>query len=451
MSDSGEKAKNAGKSIAKTAIKAKFKIVTLKVRLIGMAIMVAVMVVIFIVMTIIFAFAGSSAASAQANGAMINGIPPVVQSAINSAVAKINQKNPQCGVTVGLLTAIVAYESGLAPRDVTELSKSDDPNYYWRTADRQITTAPDGASRLVTLGPNGDYDYIIRAGQSNGGDRDSGVMDGSSSLDYALGPMQFMPTTFYGSPSGGGPIASDALPLLPQLPEGKVQPNGYGLDGNGDGIANINNLFDATISAANHLCSSTGGTKLSTNGVLDENATLAALQKYGGTTSLQARFELAKAYDNLYQAAAAAQQASGGAVTPGGQGDSPNGPIQLANVPGIGPMNAIAAPQASAMVAAAKASGVTLTGSSYRSNAAQIDLRRQHCGTGYYDIYQKPASSCKPPTAIPGRSQHEVGLAIDFNNCSHRSACFGWLKAHAAVYGFYNLPSESWHWSTTGK
>ncbi|WNG61464.1 M15 family metallopeptidase [Archangium gephyra] len=27
---------------------------------------------------------------------------------------------------------------------------------------------------------------------------------------------------------------------------------------------------------------------------------------------------------------------------------------------------------------------------------------------------------------------------------------FVWLKANAARYGFINLPSEPWHWSTNG-
>ena len=61
------------------------------------------------------------------------------------------------------------------------------------------------------------------------------------------------------------------------------------------------------------------------------------------------------------------------------------------------------------------------------------------------------ASQCTPPTAKPGTSMHEKGLAIDFELCSTRTTtCHTWLAKHAATYGFKNLPSEPWHWSTTG-
>jgi hypothetical protein len=99
------------------------------------------------------------------------------------------------------------------------------------------------------------------------------------------------------------------------------------------------------------------------------------------------------------------------------------------------------------MIVAAAGDGVTLTGGGYRDSAQQIALRQAHCGG---DIYSVPASSCSPPTAIPGTSMHEQGLAIDFDNCSYGSSVYNWLSGHAASYGLYNLPSESWHWSTTG-
>ena len=58
---------------------------------------------------------------------------------------------------------------------------------------------------------------------------------------------------------------------------------------------------------------------------------------------------------------------------------------------------------------AAASSGVNLCGGGYRSSAEQIALRRAHCGTSYYAIYQMPSSQCSPPTAPPGTSMHERG------------------------------------------
>jgi len=99
--------------------------------------------------------------------------------------------------------------------------------------------------------------------------------------------------------------------------------------------------------------------------------------------------------------------------------------------------------------------GIRLTGGGYRSAASQIALRRQNCGTSQWAIYQKPSYQCRPPTARPGRSMHERGLAIDFIHngrgvTSRNSAAFRWLAANAATYDLYNLPSEPWHWSTNG-
>ena len=87
-----------------------------------------------------------------------------------------------------------------------------------------------------------------------------------------------------------------------------------------------------------------------------------------------------------------------------------------------------------------------------REHFRQIELRRQNCGSSYYAIYEMPSGSCHPPTAKPGQSQHQLGLAIDFANCSSRgTACYRWLAANASRFGYYNLPSEAWHWSTTGR
>jgi LAS superfamily LD-carboxypeptidase LdcB len=110
-----------------------------------------------------------------------------------------------------------------------------------------------------------------------------------------------------------------------------------------------------------------------------------------------------------------------------------------------------------ALLDLAAAQGVSLCASSgWRSPQKQIELRRAHCGTSYYAIYQMPSSMCSPPTARPGSSMHERGLAIDFS-CNGGGAirrgnsCWNFLVANAAGFGLYNLPSEPWHWSTTGR
>jgi LAS superfamily LD-carboxypeptidase LdcB len=109
-----------------------------------------------------------------------------------------------------------------------------------------------------------------------------------------------------------------------------------------------------------------------------------------------------------------------------------------------------------ALLDAAAAQGVSLCASSgWRSPESQIALRRAHCGTSNYAIYYMPSSQCNPPTARPGSSMHERGLAIDFS-CNGGGAirrgneCWNFLVAHANDYGLYNLPSEPWHWSTNG-
>jgi septal ring factor EnvC (AmiA/AmiB activator) len=110
-----------------------------------------------------------------------------------------------------------------------------------------------------------------------------------------------------------------------------------------------------------------------------------------------------------------------------------------------------------ALLNAAARDGVSLCArSGWRSSQKQIELRRQNCGSSNYAIYYMPASQCSPPTARPGTSMHERGLAIDFS-CNgggairHGNECWNWLAAHADDYGLYNFPSEPWHWSTSGR
>jgi peptidoglycan hydrolase CwlO-like protein len=108
-----------------------------------------------------------------------------------------------------------------------------------------------------------------------------------------------------------------------------------------------------------------------------------------------------------------------------------------------------------AMLTAADADGMNFGGGGYRDPSAQVSLRRSNCGSSDYAVYSMPASQCSPPTARPGSSMHEQGLALDFTYngsliSSRSNPGFQWLAANAAGFGFYNLPSEPWHWSTNG-
>lgn len=106
------------------------------------------------------------------------------------------------------------------------------------------------------------------------------------------------------------------------------------------------------------------------------------------------------------------------------------------------------ASQVGQMIRDARAAGVSLTGYGWRSPQRTAELRVIN---GCPDVHTSPPSSCRIPTARPGQSMHERGLAIDFQSCWRGSACFVWLSNNARNYGFFNLPSESWHWSTNGR
>lgn len=154
-------------------------------------------------------------------------------------------------------------------------------------------------------------------------------------------------------------------------------------------------------------------------------------------------------------AIAPGQAASGTAIDTNGQPTAPVMRDETVVVHGIRVHTSIAE-NLRALIDDAAADGVTLAGWGWRDPQTQIRLRREHCGTTEYAVYQMPSSQCSPPTARPGRSQHERGLAIDFTYnggsiSTRQNTGFRWLDANAARYGFSNLASEPWHWSTTGR
>lgn len=83
------------------------------------------------------------------------------------------------------------------------------------------TVGFDGRTSGEILGPVLDGDPFAAIPDSEGG-----ALDGNTEWDRAVGPMQFIPTSW-------------------QI---------YGLDGNADGLKDPHNLYDAAYAAAEHLC-----------------------------------------------------------------------------------------------------------------------------------------------------------------------------------------------------
>jgi len=153
------------------------------------------------------------------------------------------------------------------------------------------------------------------------------------------------------------------------------------------------------------------------------------------------------------QAALAARIASTARPGRATRAAAPGGPVGVTSVRGITVATQIAG-QLEELLSAAEADGFVLGGGGYRNSDGQVAVRRSNCGSSAYDVYERPASSCRPPTARPGQSMHERGLAIDFTwngaLISSRNAAFQWLSRNAGRYGLSNLPREPWHWSTNG-
>ena len=111
----------------------------------------------------------------------------------------------------------------------------------------------------------------------------------------------------------------------------------------------------------------------------------------------------------------------------------------------LGTVSSMVSQNVADMITAAKQDGITLTGNgAFRDYEAQKAARIKN---GCPDVDTSPSTSCKVQTAPAGQSEHEKGLAIDFAISDSTSS---WLKQNASKYGFYNLPSEAWHWSTSG-
>ncbi|MEU3524503.1 lytic murein transglycosylase [Streptomyces sp. NPDC038707] len=128
------------------------------------------------------------------------GIPATVLDAYKKAAAELRTTKPGCNMPWQLLAAIGNVESGQA---------------------RGGQVDADGTTLRRILGPQLDGNGFALIP-----DTDGGAYDGNSSYDQAVGPMQFIPSTWAWA----------------------------GRDGNGDGKKDPNNIYDAALAAGHYLC-----------------------------------------------------------------------------------------------------------------------------------------------------------------------------------------------------
>ncbi|MEW2275521.1 hypothetical protein GTY41_10105 [Streptomyces sp. SID685] len=140
---------------------------------------------------------GPGAARTEVNGVTL---PMTVYRAYLAAQAALAKERPGCRLTWAMLAGIGQVESGQA---------------------RDGALTADGRTLTPIIGPalDGSGFAAVR-------DTDDGRLDGDTKWDRAVGPMQFIPSTW-------------AV---------------WGADGNGDGVADPQNMFDAALTTGRYLC-----------------------------------------------------------------------------------------------------------------------------------------------------------------------------------------------------
>ncbi|MFE6287500.1 lytic murein transglycosylase [Streptomyces sp. NPDC057877] len=129
-----------------------------------------------------------------------SGIPGTVLRAYRAAERSVGRTDPGCALPWELLAAIGKVESGQARGGAVDR--------HGTTLGRITGPALDGNGFALIL------------------DSDNGAHDGDTVYDRAVGPMQFLPSTWAR----------------------------WGADGNGDGRSDPNNIFDAALAAGHYLC-----------------------------------------------------------------------------------------------------------------------------------------------------------------------------------------------------
>lgn len=136
------------------------------------------------------------------------GIPVTSLEAYGNAAEIQRQQHPECGVAWTTLAGIAGVESKHGQHRGASVD-----------ADGNVSPEIRG---MALDGTNGNWEIK---------DTDKGKLDGDTTYDRAMGPFQFIPETW----------------------------QRYGVDANGDGVADPDNIDDAALSAARYLCVSSGG------------------------------------------------------------------------------------------------------------------------------------------------------------------------------------------------
>ncbi len=142
-----------------------------------------------------------------------SGIPERALSAYAGAAISLSRTQPGCGLGWNTLAAIGLVESDHGANGGSQL-------------------AEDGVvrPRIVGAALNGD-------GLAAVADTDRGALDGDTTWDHAVGPMQFIPATWAA----------------------------FASDGDGDGIASVDQIDDAALTAARYLCAGGGDLTVPSN------------------------------------------------------------------------------------------------------------------------------------------------------------------------------------------
>jgi membrane-bound lytic murein transglycosylase B len=149
------------------------------------------------------------------------GIPSMALAAYRNAEQKMAASNPDCGISWNLLAGIGRIESGHANGGATDARGTAVQPIYGPALDGTLP----GNEVIVQSSVGGQVSYA-----------------------RAMGPMQFLPGTWAR----------------------------YASDGDGDGVADPQNLYDSTLSAARYLCS--GGLNLR-----DQSQVMAAILRYNNS------------------------------------------------------------------------------------------------------------------------------------------------------------------------